>query len=55
MSHEHYKLLCHKITGVLHSYAHSYRAISVWWMIWLDYYLFKLIAERESSVLGELD
>ncbi len=54
MSHERYKLLCHNMTCVLHSYAHSYRAISVCWMIWLDYYLFNLIAGRESDVLGEL-
>ncbi len=31
-----------------------YRAISVCWMICLDYYLFKLIAGRASGLLGKL-
>ncbi len=39
---------------MLHSSAHGYRVISVCWMIGLDYYLFKLIAGKESGVLGEL-
>ncbi len=33
----------------LHSDAHGYRAISVCWLIWLDYYLSTLISGRERE------
>ncbi len=53
MSHERYKLLCHKITCVCCTLLSTATERSVYVDDLLDDYLFKLIAGRESGVLGE--
>ncbi len=53
MSHERYKLLCHKITCVRCTLLFTATERSLYADDLLDDYLFKLIAGRESGVLGE--